>query len=69
MFALITNLVVSSLLVLGGSAVITAVTGMNVYAASMLIPISVLLVCVPTGLAKDDSIGHTGNILSNCRGE
>ena len=83
MFGLVTNLVVSALLVLGGSAVITAVTGlsvlrclsldlryvhhehhdrsscrllpknpvlcdicagMNVFAASMLIPLSVLLV-------------------------
>lgn len=49
-FALITNLLVSALLVLGVSAVITAVTGMNVYAASMLIPASVLLYTATGGL-------------------
>lgn len=38
-FALITNILVGSQLLLGGSAVVTALTGMNVYAAIFLIPI------------------------------
>lgn len=38
-FALITNILVGSQLLLGGSAVVTALTGMNVYAAIFLIPV------------------------------
>jgi urea-proton symporter len=38
-FALITNILVGSQLLLGGSAVVTSLTGMNVYAAIFLIPI------------------------------
>ncbi|KAK0853495.1 hypothetical protein LTS02_011925 [Friedmanniomyces endolithicus] len=37
-FALATNILVASQLLLGGSAVVTALTGMNVYAAVFLIP-------------------------------
>ena len=36
-FALLTNILVGSQLLLGGSAVVTALTGMNVYAAIFLI--------------------------------
>lgn len=38
-FAFITNILVGSQLLLGGSAVVTALTGMNVYAAIFLIPV------------------------------
>jgi len=37
-FAFLTNILVGSQLLLGGSAVVTALTGMNVYAAIFLIP-------------------------------
>ncbi|KAN0115025.1 Na+/solute symporter [Hyaloscypha variabilis] len=40
-FALLTNILVASQLLLGGSAVVTALTGMNVYAAIFLIPLGV----------------------------
>ena len=40
-FALLTNILVGSQLLLGGSAVVTALTGMNVYAAVFLIPLGV----------------------------
>jgi len=40
-FALVTNVLVSSQLLLGGSAVVTALTGMNVYASIILIPLGV----------------------------
>lgn len=40
-FAFITNILVGSQLLLGGSAVVTALTGMNVYAAIFLIPVGV----------------------------
>jgi hypothetical protein len=42
-FALLTNILVASQLLLGGSAVVTALTGMNVYAAIFLIPLGVCL--------------------------
>ncbi|OAG34371.1 hypothetical protein AYO21_11490 [Fonsecaea monophora] len=38
-FALMTNILVASQLLLGGSAVVTSLTGMNVYAAVFLIPL------------------------------
>ena len=40
-FALLTNVLVGSQLLLGGSAVVTSLTGMNVYAAIFLIPLGV----------------------------
>lgn len=41
-FAFSTNLIVTSMLILGGAATINALTGMDVYLASFLIPISVI---------------------------
>jgi Na+/pantothenate symporter len=49
-FALVTNVLVGSQLLLGGSAVVTALTGMNVYAAIFLIPLGVCVYVVLGGL-------------------
>ncbi|KAF2799757.1 Na+/solute symporter [Melanomma pulvis-pyrius CBS 109.77] len=49
-FALTTNILVASQLLLGGSAVVTALTGMNVYAAVFLIPTGVCAYVVLGGL-------------------
>lgn len=49
-FALITNILVGSQLLLGGSAVLTALTGMNVYAAIFLIPAGVAAYVLLGGL-------------------
>ncbi|KKY27478.1 putative solute symporter family transporter [Phaeomoniella chlamydospora] len=49
-FALVTNILVGSQLLLGGSAVVTALTGMNVYAAIFLIPLGVCVYVVLGGL-------------------
>ncbi|KAL4944944.1 hypothetical protein BDV06DRAFT_232138 [Aspergillus oleicola] len=49
-FALMTNVLVASQLLLGGSAVVTALTGMNVYAAVFLIPLGVCVYVVLGGL-------------------
>ncbi|KAL1969214.1 hypothetical protein VTN77DRAFT_468 [Rasamsonia byssochlamydoides] len=49
-FALLTNILVASQLLLGGSAVVTALTGMNVYAATFLIPLGVCVYVVLGGL-------------------
>lgn len=49
-FALLTNVLVGSQLLLGGSAVLTPLTGMNVYAAIFLIPTSVVAYVLMGGL-------------------
>ena len=49
-FALATNILVASQLLLGGSAVVTSLTGMNVYAAVWLIPTGVSIYVVLGGL-------------------
>lgn len=42
-FALMTNTIVTAMLVLGGAAVIQSLTGVNIYVASFLIPIGVIV--------------------------
>jgi urea-proton symporter len=42
-FALLTNTVVTSMLVLGGAAVINALTGIDIYLAALMIPISIII--------------------------
>lgn len=49
-FAMATNLLVSTQLLLGGSAVVNALTGVNVYAANVLIPLGVVVYVVLGGL-------------------
>lgn len=49
-FALATNLLVSSMLVLGGAAVVNELTGMNIIASIFLIPASVAVYTVTGGL-------------------
>ncbi|KIJ21902.1 hypothetical protein PAXINDRAFT_6031 [Paxillus involutus ATCC 200175] len=48
-YGLIVNLIVSSMLLLGGSAVVNVFTGMNVYAANFLIPLGVCSIYVILG--------------------
>ncbi|KAI8807926.1 Sodium:solute symporter family-domain-containing protein [Cladochytrium replicatum] len=49
-FALLTNMIVTAMLILGGSAVVTDLTGMSVYAACMLIPIGVTIYVIAGGI-------------------
>lgn len=49
-FALLTNIIVTSLLVLGASAAVEALTGMNVDVASVLVPLGVILYTLAGGL-------------------
>jgi Na+/proline symporter len=44
LFAFVTNILVGSQLLLGGSAVVTSLTGMPVYAAIFLIPVGMDIV-------------------------
>ncbi|CAO2648950.1 Nn.00g098990.m01.CDS01 [Neocucurbitaria sp. VM-36] len=50
MFAFVTNILVGSQLLLGGSAVVTSLTGMPVYAAVFLIPVGVCAYVILGGL-------------------
>jgi len=49
-YAFATNLIVTSMLILGGADCMTATSGMNVYAASFLIPLGVLFYTLVGGL-------------------
>ncbi|CAK0787068.1 hypothetical protein CVIRNUC_010284 [Coccomyxa viridis] len=49
-FCILTNILVTSMLLLGGAAVMESLTGMNIYAAAMLIPIGIILYTVAGGL-------------------
>lgn len=49
-FCFITNIIVTAMLLLGGSAVVNALTGVNIYAASFLIPLGVIVYTLAGGL-------------------
>lgn len=49
-FALMTNMIVTAMLLLGGSAVVNALTGMNISIAAFLIPIGVMIYTLVGGL-------------------
>lgn len=49
-FCFLTNIIVTAMLVLGGSAVVNALTGVNIYAASFLIPLGVIVYTIAGGL-------------------
>ncbi|KAJ5819913.1 hypothetical protein N7474_005504 [Penicillium riverlandense] len=62
-FALLTNVLVASQLLLGGSAVVTALTGMNVYAAVFLIPLGVCAYVVLGGLRATFLCDYTHTVI------
>ncbi|KAL3818345.1 hypothetical protein ACJIZ3_004250 [Penstemon smallii] len=49
-FCFMTNIIVTAMLLLGGSAVVNALTGVNIYAASFLIPLGVIIYTLAGGL-------------------
>ncbi|KAF6243289.1 urea active transporter [Nitrosopumilus sp. b1] len=49
-FALMTNMIVTSMLLLGGAAVVNGLTGMNISLAAFLIPIGVMIYTLVGGL-------------------
>lgn len=49
-FCFLTNIIVTAMLLLGGSAVVSALTGVNIYAASFLIPLGVIVYTLAGGL-------------------
>ncbi|ONK55754.1 uncharacterized protein A4U43_C10F650 [Asparagus officinalis] len=50
LFCFMTNIIVTAMLLLGGSAVVNALTGVNIYAASFLIPLGVIVYTLAGGL-------------------
>jgi SSS family transporter len=49
-FALMTNTIVTAMLVLGGAAVVNSLTGVNIYVAAFLIPVGVVIYTLFGGL-------------------
>ncbi|KAK8963295.1 Urea-proton symporter DUR3 [Platanthera guangdongensis] len=49
-FCLMTNIIVTAMLLLGGSAVVNVLTGVNIYVASFLIPLGVIIYTLAGGL-------------------
>ncbi|GLU05278.1 hypothetical protein SLE2022_223870 [Rubroshorea leprosula] len=49
-FCFLTNIIVTAMLLLGGSAVVNVLTGVNIYAASFLIPLGVTVYTLAGGL-------------------
>lgn len=49
-FCFLTNIIVTAMLLLGGSAVVNAITEVNIYAASFLIPLGVIVYTLAGGL-------------------
>ncbi|HEX7031614.1 MAG TPA: sodium/solute symporter [Nitrososphaera sp.] len=49
-FALMTNTIVTAMLVLGGAAVVNSLTGVNIYIAAFLIPVGVIIYTFSGGL-------------------
>lgn len=49
-FALLTNTIVTAMLILGGAAVVNSLTGVNIYVAAFLIPIGIVIYTFVGGL-------------------
>ncbi|WIA24070.1 hypothetical protein OEZ85_013681 [Tetradesmus obliquus] len=64
-FCLLTNIIVTSMLILGGAAVVNGLTGMNIYAAAFLLPVGVMAYTAQGGLKASyvASWANTGAIL------
>jgi len=63
-FCIMTNFLVTAMLILGGAAVVSALSGVNIYAASFLIPLSVVFYTAQGGLLATfvSSWGHVAVI-------
>lgn len=62
-FAFVTSILVGSQLLLGGSAVVTSLTGMPVYAAVFLIPVGMYLSTLKGGNGSADKIGVCAYVI------
>lgn len=64
-FCLATNVVVTAMLLLGGSAVVNALTGVNIYAASFLIPLGVIVYTLAGGLKATFLASYVHSVIGN----
>ncbi|KAK3821899.1 MAG: urea active transporter [Benniella sp.] len=62
-FGLLTNVIVSAMLLLGGSAVVTALTGMNTIAACFLLPLGVIIYTLFGGLKATFIADYTHTVV------
>jgi urea-proton symporter len=62
-YGLATNMLVGACLVLGGSQVVAALSGMNVYAACFLIPLVVAAYVIAEGLRNTFIADHTHTVI------
>ncbi|KAH7414602.1 hypothetical protein KP509_14G001500 [Ceratopteris richardii] len=62
-FCFVTNIIVTAMLLLGGSAVVQALTGMNIYAASFLIPLGVIIYTLHGGLKATFLASYLHSVL------
>jgi Na+/proline symporter len=64
-FCFLTNIIVTAMLLLGGSAVVNALTGVNIYAASFLIPLGVILYTLAGGLKATFLASYIHSVIGN----
>ncbi|KAF9332891.1 hypothetical protein BG006_004227 [Podila minutissima] len=62
-FGLLTNIIVSAMLLWGGSAVVTALTGLNTYAACFLLPLGVIIYTLFGGLKATFIADYTHTVV------
>lgn len=62
-FGLLTNVIVSAMLLLGGSAVVTSLTGMNTIAACFLLPLGVIIYTLFGGLKATFIADYTHTVV------
>lgn len=65
-FALMTNMIVTAMLLLGGSAVVNGLTGMNISIAAFLIPIGVMIYTVVGGLKATFTADYMHTVVIFC---
>lgn len=64
-FCFMTNIIVTAMLLLGGSAVVNALTGVNIYAASFLIPLGVIVYTLAGGLKATFLASYIHSVIGN----
>nr|XP_048319784.1 urea-proton symporter DUR3-like isoform X4 [Ziziphus jujuba var. spinosa]XP_048319788.1 urea-proton symporter DUR3-like isoform X4 [Ziziphus jujuba var. spinosa] len=64
-FCFLTNIIVTAMLLLGGSAVVNALTGVNIYAASFLIPLGVIVYTLAGGLKSTFLASYIHSVIAS----
>lgn len=64
-FCFMTNIIVTAMLLLGGSAVVNALTEVNIFAASFLIPLGVIVYTLAGGLKATFLASYIHSVIGN----